>query len=149
MEAVTDRVEKWISMYNREIREWLNQQLRPFPDLTESNYYYILIVTEHPGISQSELIRYIYREQSIVTKAVRNLVQKGWLQVAKDANDHRRTVVSATEQGKALYPQLKAIAQQANVFATTGLEPDEARELERLLKKALLPLPGIEKYQFT
>ena len=148
MAAVTEKLEKWVSMYNRVIREWINQQLREFPDLTESNYYYILIVAEHPGVSQSELIQYICREQSIVTKAVRNLVQKGWLQIDKNANDRRRTILSPTDKGMAAYPKLRHIAQNANGFATTGLEPDEARELERLLKKALVPLPGIEKYQF-
>lgn|GEM_PF-2887416 len=148
MTAGSEKIEKWTSMYNRVIREWLNHQLKPFPDLTESNYYYILIVVEHPGLSQSELIQYIYREQSIVTKAVRNLVQKGWLQIDKDQNDRRRTVVSATEKGQAAYVKLHQIVQNVNIFATTGLEPEEAQELERLLKKALVPLPGIEKYQF-
>ncbi|MCG4282069.1 MarR family winged helix-turn-helix transcriptional regulator [Lacticaseibacillus saniviri] len=146
MEPVTDKLEKWVSMYNRVIREWLNRELRDFDDLNESNYYYILIVCEHPGLAQSELIQYIYREQSIVTKAVRYLVSKGWIEMTKDPADRRRSVVSPTQKAHDAYPKLKRIASQANAFATEGLEPDEARQLESLLKKALLPLPGIDKF---
>lgn len=137
MVQTTDKIEKWASMFNRAIRDWLNRELHDFSDLNDSNYYYILIVVETPGVSQRELIAAIDREQSIVTKAVRHLVASGWLRIERDPSDRRKSAVYGTDKAVSQYPVIKDIATRANYFATQGLTPTEGQELERLLKKAI------------
>lgn len=51
------------------------QQIR----LARGEFLYLIIVDEHPGISQNYLIQTIQREQSIVTKHINHLVADGWL----------------------------------------------------------------------
>ena len=139
MNPSTEKIEKWTSVYNRIIREWINSELRGFPELNDSNYYYILLVFEQPGISQKELTEAIFREQSIVTKAINYLIKHDWLRKESDPSDRRRSLIFVTEKGKKSYPIIKDIATRSNVFATEALTAEEAAEMERLLLKAAKP----------
>ncbi|GKT02976.1 MarR family winged helix-turn-helix transcriptional regulator [Furfurilactobacillus sp. WILCCON 0119] len=132
-----ERLGKWIAMYNRTIQNWLATALKDFPELNETNFDYVLIVHDHPGISQKELINEVYREQSIIAKSVKYLVSSGWLRMEKDPNDHRISRLYSTEKGEAANAQLKALALQADQFAVTGLTETETRELQRLVQKGL------------
>lgn len=133
---MTLQVEKLISMYNRSIREYLNTRLKDWP-LNESNFYYILIICEHPGMAQKDLVNGIYRQQSIVTKVVTTLIKTGWVDMRTDQNDKRRRNVFPTEQATAAYAALKQIQTDANAFALSGLDGAEASQLGALLAKAI------------
>ncbi|AEV94609.1 MarR family winged helix-turn-helix transcriptional regulator [Pediococcus claussenii] len=134
------KIEKWISIYNRAVREWINIQLKDVPELNDSNYYYVLLVFENPGVSQKDLIKGIYREQSIVTKAIKFLIEHGWLRREKNAQDRRKSKIFVTEKGRSNYQFLKGIASGASEFATQGLSENEAMQLQLLIKKATKPI---------
>lgn len=134
------KIEMWISIYNRAIREWINIQLKDVPELNDSNYYYVLLVFENPGISQKDLIKGIYREQSIVTKAIKFLIEHGWLRREKNDQDRRKSKIFVTEKGRDNYQFLKGIASGASEFAIQGLSEDEATQLQALIKKATKPI---------
>lgn len=129
------QIEKWLSIYNREVRSRIATILKPF-DLHESNFYYILIVIENPGVSQKVLTEYMRREQSIVTKAIKPLIREGWLALVKDPADKRQTQIYPTEKSLLVYPELKAAMAVVNQQATSGLSEDERIDLYRLIKKA-------------
>ena len=82
-------IEKWCSVFNRKIRTEINRRCSKY-GLHEANFFYLIIVDEHPGISQNYLIQTIQREQSIVTKHINHLVADGWLRKDVAKNDRRK-----------------------------------------------------------
>lgn len=130
------KIEKLLNMYNRVVRNRLNQVLAAY-DLTENNYYYVLLVCENEGITQNELMRLVYRKQSIVTKALQRLIADGWVAFASDATDQRRKPIFPTAKSMAIYQELKATTTAVNQWAVTGLDVQEQQQLERLLTKAV------------
>lgn len=137
-------LEKIISIYNRAIREYLNVELRPF-NLSESNFYYVLLVCEQPGISQKTLIKKIFRQQSIITKAVHYLTKEDWLQMVVDPDDKRRRRLYPTAKALAAYPEIKTIQKKSETYALQGFTPEEATLLAKLVNKGIdTLLPGHE-----
>jgi len=130
------KIEKLLNMSNRVVRNQLNQDLAPY-GLTENNYYYVLLVCEHEGILQNELMRMVYRKQSIVTKALQRLIAEGWLVIASDATDQRRKPLFPTTKSKSAYQALKQVAESANQWIVEGLSENESRQLEQLLTKVV------------
>lgn len=133
---MTLQMEKLISMYNRAIREYLNTRLKGW-SLNESNFYYVLIICEQPGIAQKNLMSGIYRQQSIVTKVVNTLVANGWADMRVDLDDKRRRNVFPTEKATEAYKELKKIQMDTNSFALTSLTKNEEKQLGTLLTKVI------------
>lgn len=130
------KLEKLVNMYNRMMREQLNQKVSVF-GLNESNYYYVLLVCENTGITQNNLIKMVYRKQSIVTKALNKLTADGWFIMQPDANDQRRKLIYPTKKSQSVYSEIKGITDQINDWATTSFSSNEKVELEKLLLKAV------------
>lgn len=128
-------IEKWCSVFNRKIRTEINRRCVKY-GLHEANFFYLIIVDEHPGISQNYMIETIQREQSIVTKHINHLVADGWLKknVAKD--DRRKSELFLTQKGRDVIPVLDRIMDDISRESVAGLTDDEAETLEKLLKKA-------------
>ena len=140
------QTEKWAAIYNREVRNYINLKLKPF-ELQENNFYYILIIIENPGVSQKVLSEYMRREQSIVTKAIRPLIQHGWLELVKDPADKRQTMIYPTEKSLSAYPALKETLGLINTNITSGLTKVESEEFNRLIQKATEHLLKTNKHK--
>lgn len=138
----THEVEKLTTIYNRMIRLRINDTLKEF-DLSESNFFYVLLVCESPGVSQDELIQNIYRDHSVVTRAISKLIKDGWLEKKMSSVDKRRTE---------LYPTAKAINNYQDIFdritvvndeSISVLSEEEIKQFEHILEKVIQS--GIER----
>ncbi|WP_409022182.1 MarR family winged helix-turn-helix transcriptional regulator [Dellaglioa sp. P0083] len=138
----THEVEKLTTIYNRMIRLRINDTLKEF-ELSESNFFYVLLVCESPGVSQDELIQNIYRDHSVVTRAISKLIKDGWLEKKMSSADKRRTE---------LYPTAKAINNYQDIFdritvvndeSISVLSEEEIKQFEHILEKVIKS--GIER----
>lgn len=138
----THEVEKLTTIYNRMIRLRINDTLKGF-ELSESNFFYVLLVCESPGVSQDELIQNIYRDHSVVTRAISKLIKDGWLEKKMSSADKRRTE---------LYPTAKAINNYQDIFdritvvndeSISVLSAEEVKQFEHILEKVIQS--GIER----
>lgn len=128
-------IEKWCSVFNRKIRTEINHRCSKY-GLHEANFFYLIIVDEHPGISQNYLIQTIHREQSIVTKHINHLVADGWLRKDVSKDDRRKNELFLTKKGRDVIPVLDQIIEDISRESVAGLTDDEAETLENLLEKA-------------
>lgn len=126
--------EKNFSIINRAIRQRITQQLQSY-DLNESNFMLVLIICEQPGISQEALNRQIYREHSIITKAVKRLAEHDWVTITADQQDRRKSCLFPTAKAKANYDDLAAIPLAVDHWLATTLSDNEQQALETLLTK--------------
>ncbi|MHC9533043.1 MarR family winged helix-turn-helix transcriptional regulator [Dellaglioa sp. L3N] len=138
----THEVEKLTTIYNRMIRLRINDAVKEYK-LSESNFFYVLLVCESPGVSQDKLIQNIYRDHSIVTRAISKLIENGWIEKKRSSIDRRQTE---------LYPTLKAIDNYQAIFdritavneeSVSALSEEETNQFKHILEK--VTQSGIER----
>ncbi|BAJ02064.1 MarR family winged helix-turn-helix transcriptional regulator [Shewanella violacea] len=91
--------------------------------------------TDSAGISAKELTVLASMDKSSVSRAVKLMLDKGYLIKQLDENDKRASVLALTQQGKYLYQTIapKALAWEVDLLDT--LSASEYRDLMRILDK--------------
>lgn len=104
-------------------------------DLTYTQYITMMVMWEHEEISVKELGKYLYLDSGTLTPVLKALEKKGYVSRARSKEDERVLIVSLSEEGKAL--KEKALNVPVQMGACISLEPEEARQLYRILYKIL------------
>ena len=86
-------------------------------------------------LTVSQLAHEVLSKQPTVTKLVQRMADQGWVTLLADANDQRRTLVTASAAGKRLVRPLleKARAHESEMLAALG--SSEQAALKKLLAK--------------
>lgn len=85
----------------------LERRLKPL-GVNSSQYFFILKLHDDPGVTQDQLVRADSRHQSNVNREISRLVDLGLVIKQQSSTDGRRYELTLTEDGEALYPQVKA-----------------------------------------
>lgn len=104
-------------------------------DLTYTQYITLMVLWEHQKMSVKELGEYLYLDSGTLTPVLKKLEQKGYVQRQRDKEDERVLVVTLTETGQKM--RERAIKIPEKMGACVNLEPEEAKELHRILYKIL------------
>ncbi|KRN28387.1 hypothetical protein IV38_GL001387 [Lactobacillus selangorensis] len=121
---------------NRIIRRELNRRLKPF-GLNDSNFFFIFILLDNPGISQDDLTKKMSLDHSTVTRAVAKLIDKGIITRSPNPNDKRASQIYPTDKAAELCQKILPIVNQIYDKLFAGLNDSEQEQLEHLLNKAL------------
>lgn len=101
----------------------------------QCDFFYI--ISENEGITQKKISEQLYISKSTVAKAVKILVNKGYIEKRKDKNDNRIEHLYLTDSGKKVAPIVKQIFIENMIVAEHGLTEDEVNVLMILMKKVL------------
>jgi DNA-binding MarR family transcriptional regulator len=104
-------------------------------DLTYTQYIAMLVLWERNSATVKELGTELFLDSGTLTPLLKKMEAKGFLTRRRSADDERSLVVSLTEKGRALRERAEDVP--ARMSACLRLEPEEARELYRLLYKML------------
>lgn len=86
-------------------------------------------------LTVSQLALEVLSKQPTVTKLVQRMADQGWVQLQGDANDQRRTLVTASPAGKRLVRPLVEAAKQHEARVLRALGATEKIALRKLLEK--------------
>ena len=103
--------------------------------LTASQSEALLFLNENPGISITNLRKYLKISHQAARVLVGRLKEKGFVSVRPDEADSRSRLIALTEQGSILIAQLKLEGQSAGVRLLQTLSHDEMVQLDAILKK--------------
>jgi DNA-binding MarR family transcriptional regulator len=92
-------------------------------------------VQERPGITPGELAEALELTRGAVSKVIDKLEAKNWIARSAKPGDSRVQLLSLTQPGRRILPQLAEIADQNDRQFFDGLEADEKATLRRLLTK--------------
>ena len=104
-------------------------------DLTYTQYIAMMVLWEKKSVTVKELGAVLHLDSGTLTPLLKKMEAKGLLTRRRSTEDERSLIVSLTEQGEALRAQ--ALDIPAKMSKCVNLEPEEARELYRLLYKLL------------
>ena len=105
-------------------------------DLTYTQYITMMVFWEHKKISVKELGKKLYLDSGTLTPVLKCLESKGFVKRYRSTEDERVLIVEITQKGEALRDRALDVPEEAR--KCVRLEPEESRELCRLLYKILL-----------
>ena len=119
---------------SREIIKKYNPLLKEI-DLTYTQYIAMMVFWEHKKMSVKELGQLLFLDSGTLTPVLKSLEAKGLVLRSRSSEDERVLLVEITEKGEAL--KEKAVSVPTEVGRCVKLEPEEYKELYRLLYKLL------------
>ena len=92
-------------------------------------------LSEQPPMAVGQLAQEVLSQQPTVTKLLQRLAAQGWVQLADDPQDQRRTLVAITATGQHKVAPLiaQALAHEAQTLA--GLSATEVQRLKDQLRR--------------
>jgi DNA-binding MarR family transcriptional regulator len=106
-------------------------------DLTPVQYAALSAVASHRGIDQATLAGLIAYDRTTINGVVDRLVQKALLTRAASSRDRRAHVLQITDAGRRTLRGIEPAVEAAQDLMLRGLTANEAKELLRLLGKAI------------
>jgi MarR family transcriptional regulator, temperature-dependent positive regulator of motility len=106
-------------------------------DLTPVQYAALAAVGANPGIDQVTLAGLIAYDRTTITGVVDRLVQKGLVVRRESSRDRRARELRVTDQGRRTLRGATPAVEAAQEIMVRGLTEREAKELVRLLQKAI------------
>ena len=103
--------------------------------LTVQQFWTIVAVDEHPGISQAEIASRVRSDAPTVSRALAALLERGIVRADPDPDDRRRTCVVLTATGKRLARQLAPVAREVREAVVDGMTPAEIATLTAALQR--------------
>ncbi|MTV82721.1 MarR family winged helix-turn-helix transcriptional regulator [Secundilactobacillus folii] len=116
-------IAKWLVIAGRQVSQHLDRQLETL-GVNASQYHYILKIHDNPGLLQKDLLATEFVNPSNVTRAIKQLVDRGIVVRKRLPTDKRAQQLRLTAKGAHLYPQIRAI-----------LDPEEAQIRETIQKR--------------
>ena len=104
-------------------------------DLTYTQYITMLLLWEHTSLTMGELSQMLFLNSGTLSPVLQRLEEKGYIERLHLEEDERYLVVITTEEGDALREKALKIPQEMG--KKFNLEPEEAKELYRILYKLL------------
>jgi len=106
-------------------------------DLTPVQYAALAAISANPGVDQITLAGLIAYDRTTITGVIDRLVQKNLVIRASSSRDRRARVLTITNDGKKTLRAITPAVEAAQAAMLRGLTAAEARELMRLLRKAI------------
>ena len=106
-------------------------------DLTPVQYAALAAIRQNPGIDQATLAGLIAYDRTTITGVVDRLVQKGLLVRNASSRDRRARELRLSDEGLRTLRRVMPAVEAAQQIMLRGLTEKEARELMRLLRKAI------------
>lgn len=111
-------------------------------DLTQVQFAVLMTVLEHDGLSQTAIGAFFGQPPYAISRALDQLVQLGLVTRRPDPASRRSVCVHATQEGRALAPELARIVAHVNDTLTKDLTAQERDAAAQLLRKML---PGADQ----
>lgn len=95
----------------------------------------IIQVVSANGISQNEVVSLLSMEKSVIAKAIRKLVEDGYIEHKINPRDKRAYDLYPTEKAMSIYPILVEQKKWIEII-TVGITADQKRQFSYLLSMA-------------
>ncbi len=104
-------------------------------DLTYTQYIAMMVFWENKKMNVKALGEKLFLDSGTLTPLLKKLEAKGYITRTRSKDDERNLIISITAKGEKLKEQALDIPE--HMKECIGLSDDEAKELYRLLNKAL------------
>ncbi len=111
----------------------LAETLAPF-GVTPGEYRVLLILLERGPITAAEVIPHVTLEQSLVSRTVQRLYEKGLVSRRRSRTDRRNVTLRATEAGAELASELAQPLRELSEELTRGIPGGRLQQATRVIE---------------
>jgi len=120
----------------RNLQSIINSKLKDLPILSgQHDFFYV--ISNREGITQKELSEHLYIGKSTTAKAVKHLIEQGYVRKEKDTKDRRFERLYLTDKGKEIAPKVRATFTEVVEITTKNLTEGDIEHTVTLLKRIL------------
>ncbi|MFL9923003.1 MarR family winged helix-turn-helix transcriptional regulator [Herbaspirillum lusitanum] len=141
-DAVFDALHTVMHLYRSRRAQTFREDER---DITHMESRVMDYFDRHPGATQSDLVLHSGKDKAQLTRLIRGLRDKGYLEAHEDERDRRSSRLHLSAEGKAIQRELKKCSKEVLALAVEGLTQEQNRELVTLLKMLQANLEGSGK----
>lgn len=125
---------KHIAGITRMTNAQFNEEMAQF-GLGAGQQFFMHRIAKYPGLSMAELARMGYYDNCTATRAVKKLVDAGYVRIEPDKKDGRIKRLYATEEAQQLLEAIRSMRQGWYRIVTDGLSEEEQKQLGALLER--------------
>lgn len=133
---MNESIGKLTAAINRNLQIILNHKLKDI-SIRSGQHDFFYVISLYEGITQKELSEWLYISKSTTAKAVKNLMDHGYVRKEKDTEDNRYDRLYLTEKGKQISAQMQETFKEVVDITTRNLSPLEIKQTKELLKRIL------------
>ncbi|WP_033167964.1 MarR family winged helix-turn-helix transcriptional regulator [Clostridium sp. KNHs205] len=120
----------------RNLQSIINAKLKDI-SIQSGQHDFFYVISKNEGISQKELSEFLLVGKSTTAKAVKYLIQSGYIRKEKDEKDRRIDRLYLTEAGREIAPSLQNTFHELVNITTKNLSEAEVEQILILLNKIL------------
>lgn len=125
---------KYIATIYKAMGYYLYKEAEKY-NLKKHHLIILFVLYNHEGITQSELKEILMLDEITVTKRLKGLVEKGYIEKEQSKNDKRKKELYITEKGYEIQEELNDIHERTNTILTQGVSKEEEKITKQVLKK--------------
>lgn len=126
----------YIGKIHKNYTEYVNKTLKEY-NVNFGDIPYLYYLLEHDNISQENLAKTLKYNQATVTRAIRRLEKKGFIQRKQDLHDKRKKIIHLTNHGLKITKEAIKKQQQVEQEIIEQFTEDETKITLNTLKKFL------------
>lgn len=124
---------KLIGSIYRSTQAYMNEVTKQY-QLGCGTYPYLMTLFHNDGINQNQISKELDVDKSMSARAIKKLIELGYVKKESDPEDSRAYKLYLTEQGKEIVPTLKTEINNWNQIITANLDNKDKDELIHLLR---------------
>ncbi len=125
---------KHISLINRAAQGYFSSRLKAY-HIGPGQQAYLLTLLPHESIMQEELARRLQVDKANVTRAIKGLVEQGYVKRERSEVDKRALLITLTEKGVQVRTEVEAIAFAWVQKVRSPLTDEEYKTMEAYLER--------------
>ena len=125
---------KLISFLYRKSQIFWSQILKEH-NITSAEYPVIIVLNKKDGITQEEISSELGLDKSAITRVVKSLLEKGFIERQKNQEDLRCNKIYLTEKGHSCWKYIKEGMEKWNSIMSKDIETKEVEEVVSEIEK--------------
>jgi DNA-binding MarR family transcriptional regulator len=135
-------VGKYISCLHRYAMIYLEKELKPY-NIRYGQFTFLISLYKTNGANQERLAQTIKVNKATATRAIKNLLEDGFVSRQRDAEDKRSYNIFLTEKGREIEPDMIRIAEKWQNILLSDFSDSQRKEAINLLEKMFKNLSEI------
>jgi DNA-binding MarR family transcriptional regulator len=127
----------WLFANNilRSSRLIINEQLKPLELSSSEGNILLHLLTQDDPLPQEKIVAQLDISKPAVSRALKSLQRKGYIQREKDPNDKRASQVLLTERAREIGPQVEQVYNNVFAIASQGVSAGEIEAAVQLFAR--------------
>jgi len=123
-----------ISIIHRKAHQRMASKLKGY-DIDAGQFFFLRYLFKNQGITQEEMVKYLYLDKATVSKGIKKLEQLGYITRNINSEDKRKNCVYPNEKAILIRENMDRFHNEIRDYLFHALNKEEYRQLGKILKK--------------